>query len=247
MKNIFILCLAMFAFVQAKTQSAEEIVKKHIEAIGGMAKIKAIKSEKMTISMETQGMQFNVVVYNVRPNKTRQEVEFQGKKQIRAFDGKEGWSVNPFSGRETVEKMDADQIKEMTIEADFDGPLVDYKEKGYNLSYEGEEDIDGSPCFHLKLVSKENQVTHYYIDKDTYLLVLQKDKQKMEDGSETESEVAYSNYKEINGTMRAYSMEQRISYQGQKMSTPMKVAEYQLNAEVPEALFATPATPPSGK
>jgi outer membrane lipoprotein-sorting protein len=206
-----------------------------------MAKLKAIKTEKVSMTMETQGMQFNIVMFHARPNKMRTEVEIQGKKQIQAFDGKEGWSVNPFSGRETVEKMDADDIKQMTTEADFDGPLVDYKEKGHTVTLEGEEDIDGSPCYHLKLVTKDNQITHYYIDKDSYLLVLQKSKQKNEDGSESESEMAFSNYKEVNGVMRAHNYEQRASFQGQKFSTPIKVTEYLANTEVPESMFAPPA------
>lgn len=243
MKHIITLFVAVFAFLQVQAQSADEIVKKHIEALGGLAKIKAVKSEKILISMETQGMQLTVNVINARPNKVRTEVELMGKKQITAFDGKEGWSINPITGRETVEKMDPDQIKEMSKEADFDGPLVDYKEKGHTITLEGEEDIDGSPCFHLKLVTKDNQVTHYFIDKDSYLLVLERNKQKLEDGSEQESEMAFSNYKEVNGTMRAFSMEQRGSYQGQKMSTPMKVTEYQLNIETPESLFLPPAAP----
>lgn len=247
MKHLISLFLALFAFIQVQAQTADDLVKKHIEALGGMAKIKAVKSEKIVISMENQGMQFTVNIINARPNKVRTEVEIMGKKQISAFDGSEGWSINPFSGRETVEKMDADQVKEMKKEADFDGSLIDYKEKGSTITLEGEEDIDGSPCYHLKLVTKDNQITHYYLDKDSYLLVLEKSKQKMEDGSEQESEMAFSNYKEVNGTMKPYGMEQRGSYQGQKFSTPMKVTEYQLNIETPEALFAMPASAPAGK
>ena len=247
MKQLLSLFLSLLVCANVHGQNADEIIKKHIDAIGGMTKIKSIKSEKMIVNMETQGMQFTVQVINARPNKTRTEVEIMGQKQIQAFDGNQGWYINPMSGRETVELMNADQVKEMKKEADFDGPLVDYKEKGHTITYEGEEDIDGSPCLHLKLLTKDNQTTHYYFDKDSYLLVLEKTKQKMEDGSEVENEQAFSNYKDVSGTMRPHGIEQRATIQGQKMSTPMKISEYQLNVETPDALFAVPASSPAGK
>jgi len=241
MKTTTLFLSLALAFSQVIAETADEVINKHINAMGGLQKLKAINTKKLSVSMENRGMQFSVTILHSRPNKMKTEVEIMGKKQITAFDGKEGWSINPFTGRETVEKMSQDDVKEMNVEADFDGPLVDYKTKGHSVVLEADEDIEGSSCYHLKLSTKDNKVINYYVDKDSYLMVMQKVKSKNEDGSEVESETAFSNYKEVNGIMLPFSLEQRGTYQGQKTVLPVKVSDYQLNVEIPDAQYAPPA------
>lgn len=241
-KNILLLTafFGLMATLTTKAQTADEVINNYIKAMGGKEKLDGVKTRKMSISIETQGMEIIIHSYQMRPEYYRSETNLQGKTAIQTYNGKEGWSLDPFSGRETVEQMSADELKSMKEQAFFDGPLVDYKSKGYKVELDGEEDVEGAPAFHLKVTSPENDLTHYYIDKETYYLVKQKNKVKMQDGSEAESEIYFSNFKEQNGITMPFTYETRQTYMGQKYSTFLKITTMEMNLSMTPEFFGKP-------
>jgi hypothetical protein len=170
----------------------------------------------------------------------REETLLQGKTSLQVFNGTEGWVLNPFTGRETVEAMPEDDIKDLKIQSDMDGQLIDYAKKGYKATYEGEEDVDGAMAYKLKLVSDKNDIMYFFIDKETNYLVKQNFKQKNEDGSEAELNMLFSNFKTIEGLVRAFEMETSTTYMGQVYKTPVKIISVEINKEMSEDLFKKP-------
>lgn len=240
-KNLLSLIIALlFGATNVFAITADEVIAKYTKAIGGIEKIKAVKSEKMVVSVETGGMTISQTIFKKRPGMFREETQVQGKTSLQVFNGKEGWVVNPFSGRETVEAMPEDDIKDLKMQADIDGELIDYAKKGYKVSYEGEEDVDGSMAYKLKLVTDKNDVINFFIDIETSYLVKQSFTSKMEDGSESESEVTYSNFKTVDGLVKAHEMAVISSYMGQKYTTPVKILSIELNKEMSDDLFKKP-------
>ena len=221
-------------------QTADEIIANYVTASGGMEKIKGVKNEKMVLSVESGGMTINQTLFRKKPNLLREETLLQGKTSLQVFNGTEGWVVNPFTGRETVEAMPEDDIKEMKVQADIDGELVDYAKKGCKASYEGEEDVDGAMAYKIKLVTEKNDVMYFFIDKETSYLVKQAFKQKNEDGSETESVFMFSNFKMVDGVLRAFEMEASTTYMGQVYKTPIKVLSIEVNKDMSDDLFKKP-------
>lgn len=221
-------------------QTVDEIIAKYTTAMGGLDKIKAVKTEKTVLTVETGGMTINQTIYKKRPGMLREETLLQGKTSLQVFNGTEGWVVNPFTGRETVEAMPEDDIKEMKIQADMDGELIDYAKKGYKVSYEGEEDVDGSMAYKLRLVTDKNDVIIFFIDKDSNLLVKQTFKQKNEDGSEAEMNITFSNYKMVDGRNIPFEMETSVNYMGQVYKTPVKIISVEFNKEMSDDLFKKP-------
>src|SRR6266513_4735549 len=171
MKKAFsVLLLTIAAFI-AHAQTADDIINGYIKAIGGRDKINSVNSMKMYGNVQQGGMQIPGMMYKKRPNEFEFEFTFQGKTQKQGFDGTNGWTINPFSGREYAEKMDADGLKSAKYQSNFDEALIDYAQKGYKVSYVGEEDADGSPAYHLALTTTEGDVYDYFLDKDSYLIV----------------------------------------------------------------------------
>ncbi|MFX4435520.1 hypothetical protein ABTA38_19455, partial [Acinetobacter baumannii] len=91
-------------------------------ARGGLAKLRAIKSLRLTgRAVYSEGgfqQEFAVGQLIARPGKVRSETTLQGLTQVEAFDGAEGWQLNPFGGRRDAERSSADEAKGLARDAD---------------------------------------------------------------------------------------------------------------------------------
>src|SRR2546423_445208 len=128
---LFALCIG------ASAQTADEIIAKNIAARGGMEKLKAIQSSRVTSTIDQGGVRLTVVQENKRSNMQRTNVIVQGMTGITAYDGSTGWRISPFQGRKDPELVGEDDLKSLSENADIDGPLVDYKAKGHTVEYLG--------------------------------------------------------------------------------------------------------------
>src|SRR3981189_3355195 len=131
--------LLLFLPLSAAAQTAEEIVKKVLDARGGVQKIKAVQSERVSGHVSfAQGMEGTFVVELKRPLKMHAEISVEGQKIIRVYDGKSsGWMINPFAEVKDAEPLSREDLKNISDESDFDGPLVDYKTKGNQIELVG--------------------------------------------------------------------------------------------------------------
>ena len=196
-----ILCLT----VAASAQTAEELVAKNLQARGGVDKIKAINTLKMT-GKAYVGIDAVVSQENKRPDMIRQDFTIQGMTQIQAYDGKVGWQISPFGGRKDPELMGEDDFRDLMEEADIDGPLVDYQAKGNKIEYLGHDTVDGDDAYELKITLKNGDIVYYYLDPDTYLEIKKK-KQQFIRGSVRETEQNLGSYKLVAGVYYPFSIE----------------------------------------
>ncbi len=125
--------------------TTDEIVARYIEARGGAQKLQALKSMRLTGKLEF-GRRDSTVVANYgevvkRPGMIRVETTMQGLTSVAAFDGRDGWAMNPFQGRRDPQRVSADEAKVRAQEADIEGPLVNWKEKGHRVEYLGTDDV----------------------------------------------------------------------------------------------------------
>lgn len=163
------LVLSWVSPASTASQSVEDLIAKNLQAKGGLERIKAIQSIRQTGHMTMQGLTAQMVVYLKRPNLLRQEITVGGQTMVNAFDGTTPWMVNPLAGSTApiaVTGATADAIRD---QADFDGPLVDYKAKGYIIELVGPDTVDGRSVQHLKLIGRNGQVQQCYLDSETGL------------------------------------------------------------------------------
>ena len=101
--------------------------------------------------------------------KVREETIIQGMAQVQAYDGQSAWQINPFGGRRDPERMSADDTKQLILDSDLEGFLVNYKEKGHKAELVGHDSVEGTDCYKIKVTLKDGDVRYYYLDADSYL------------------------------------------------------------------------------
>lgn len=237
-KIIYLTAILLFTLASnIFSQTIDEVVNSHIKALGGLDNINAIKSVRFTGKFSGGGFEVPIVYVIKRPQKVRMDITFQGNSQIQAYDGTMGWSVNPFSGKKDPEKMPKEREKEMKEQSDIEGPLVNYKDKGYNAELMGKDDMEGTEVYKVKLTDKDGDITYYYLDTKSYLILKETKKRKIGE-KETNSETLYANYQATDGVMFPMSMEFREagSQDGQKGI----LEKVETNVEIEDSFFKMP-------
>ena len=226
-------------------QTVDEIIAKHIAALGGITKLKTLQSIRMTGDFETGGMQAGFTQVFKRPMKMRLDISVQGLTMTQAYDGEKGWQVVPFTGKKDPEPMTGDDLKNAQEQADLDGPLMDYKKKGNTVELIGKEKIAGKDSYHLKVTLKNGGVRHLYLDAVTFLG--QKTSAKtMTRGTEVELESVLSDYKEVDGLKFPFVIEQhQVGGEGPGQKIIFKKIE--VNVPVDDSIFKMPVVAPPAK
>src|SRR2546422_9322954 len=109
--------------------------------------------------------------------------------------------------RDTLQPMSTEDLKTISDEADFDGPLVDYKAKGNQIELAGKEDFDGKPAYRLKLTSQNGEVRFYLFDASSFLLLKWEGTRKIE-GKDYPWESFFTDFREIQGLKYAFKIDQ---------------------------------------
>jgi hypothetical protein len=245
-KLLLVAFLCIFPLRYAPAQTLDEIVKKIIDARGGMAKIKAVQSERITGRvLFAQGIEGTLILELKRPHKLYSEISVEGQKVLRIYDGKSaGWTVNPFAGSNDAVEMSAEELKGMPDESDADGPLVDYKAKGSKVELVGKEDAEGKPVYRLKITAKSGEVRSYLIDTTTFMTTKWEGIRKL-GVQDLPWECSLSDYREVEGLKFPFKIDQGSP--GTEYRQTLMVDKVEINPKVDESHFAKPAAPEASK
>ncbi|MFZ1137035.1 MAG: hypothetical protein WAN69_18950 [Candidatus Korobacteraceae bacterium] len=234
---VAVLCLSALAF----SQTADELVNKNIEAKGGLDKIKAVKTLRITGRAEqSDNPPVGVIIEHERPDEIRQDIIVAGMTMVQAYDGKEGWMIQPFGGKKDPQLMGEDDLRDLTVDADIDGPLVDYKAKGNTVEYLGHSMVDGDDALRLKVTLKNGDVLYYDLDPDSYLEI-RREAQEYIRGSVKESVTEYGSYKAVDGVMYPFSMAIWPKNDPTQTAT-VTIDKVEVNVPLQESQFAVPAS-----
>jgi outer membrane lipoprotein-sorting protein len=237
----FVKSLAVLMLVTASLQAEnlDEVLAKHWQALGGKDKIAAVQSARMTVKQTFGPQEVPASIVWQRPNKVRIEFTMQGLTGIQAYDGTTAWMVMPFLGKNDPEEMTGDDLKDIIQQADLvEGPLFNWKEKGHTVEFLGEDTIEGTPAWKLKLTLKNGDESTIWFDKDAYLMIKSESKRKRGE-QEMELETSFGDYKEVDGLLFPFSIETKAKGQPQGMT--ITVQSIELNPKIDPAVFAMPA------
>jgi hypothetical protein len=135
--------------------------------------------------------------------------------------------------------MGEDDLRDLLLDADFDGPLVDYKEKGNTVEFLGHDVVDGDDALRLKVTLKDGDIIYYYLDPDTFLEI-RKEVQEFVRGSVRETVIDLGSYKPVAGVMFPFTIAQGTKANpGAQTTTFLKI---EVNVPINPADFAVPAS-----
>jgi len=238
-------CLAVTAAfaLSAAAQTVDQIIAKNIAARGGEAKVRALKSVRLSGTIEVgPGMTAPITTVIKRPGMVRMDITVQGMAAVQAYDGKMGWSLLPFQGKKDPDPMSPDDTKRMEDQTDLDGPLVDYQAKGNTVEFLGTDKVEGSDAYKLKVTKRSGAVETDFIDVESGFKVKTITKALVQ-GRDAEVEVAYGDFRTVDGLTFAFSIEQSVIGTPQKQK--ITVEKIEVNPALDDSLFRMPAPAPA--
>jgi outer membrane lipoprotein-sorting protein len=201
--------LMIVAAPTALAYTAAELAAKNVDAKGGIDRLNAIQSLRLSGRMLVNGgtIELGYTTLIKSPHYIRYEAQLQGLTQVQAYDGTQAWQINPFQGRKDAEKLSADDAKGLGEDAaDFTGTLVGYQAKGYKLDYLGTEDIDGTEAHKLRVTRPNGDLSYVYLDPDHFLEIRVVNR-RIEHGVPNETITDYGDYEKVNDVYLPFALE----------------------------------------
>lgn len=239
MKNLKIGLLAVAALFSAsltRAQSADEIIAKYINAIGGKEKLQGITSVRMENTLSIMGNEAPNTTTIVNGKGYRNESEFNGAKIIQVITDKGGWMINPMAGATDPQALPEDQVKAGKGQI-YAVPLLDYAARGGKAELVGKEKVGTVDAYKVKVTDADNTATTYYFDPTTnYLVQVTRSSEMM--GQQVDVTATYSDYKK---TDFGWVVPQNIEINmGGQFSMTMKLKNIDVNKEVDPKIFDMP-------
>jgi len=193
-KSILLFAALLAVSQLSIAQNADSIISKYMSAIGGREKIAQIKTIHIESAIDQGGLKIPIVLNGINQKAFKQEVTFGGMTGYDVTTDTAGWFFSPFNGMTHPDSKTPDRMKIDILNLDLQGPLFNYREKGYEAKFIEKDDVDGVECLVVMLQMKNNMVKKYYFDPSTYYIIKESTKTEV-DGQEQTNSVIFSNYK----------------------------------------------------
>ena len=239
-KAMLMLLMMMIIANISTAQTVDEVLKNYYKAVGGekFAKVSTLKQEGNIV---TSMGDLAFVKYSKRPNIVRTEINAMGQQILQLFDGNFSYSNNPFQGQPDLVKGSDEQTANSKLQADFESPLLNYKEKGTKVELVGKENVDAAETYKVKITTKDGFEEYYYISSKTNLPARMTYKNTL-NGAENNNDVRYLSYKDVNGVMIPDDIKVMQDNNPMGKELNIKITSIESNVVIDDAMFAAPET-----
>ena len=231
----------------ASAQTVDEILQKHYAARGGIEKIKAIQSLRITQTVGNPFSRTKVVILKKRPGFVRWEITPAGQTAPipRAINAEGGWDTQ--QGK-VVARPEVMVKEERDLEADLEGPLVDWKAKGHTVTLEGTDSVGKTPAYKLKVVLKSGATREIFLDTKTFLPLRETGRSSLPPDPKgnprfNEHVFTYSDWRDVNGVKFPFAVDEERTGGPVTQSFAVYTEKIEVNVPVDDALFVKPGIP----
>ena len=238
MKLFQLALLALAATISTaslKAQTADDIINKHNDAIGGKDVFAKVKSVYLEGNATAMGTDYPTSTTVLTGKGFKNVTSVNGADIIQCITDTSGWSQNPLAGQNDPTPMESGLVKKGQSSLMVGGELANYKALGYADSLAGRETINGVNTYKIQL-SQPGVSTMYYIDPTTYYVV-KTDSKVSVNGADVSSSTTYSNYKK---TDVGYVVATTLGVTNMGYDVTINYTKIDVNKDVDPKIFAMP-------
>ena len=234
-KQIFFFIFFVCSFI-ARSQTADEVIRRYVAFIGGEQKWKAVKTITCSGTYNYGGMEFPFTSYAKAPDLYRYIVSVNGKSFTQAYDGTQGWRIDGFNNEKEKTILKDRQATAMANEADveLESPFINYIKKGHTALLEGMDTANSQTLYKIKLMFKNGDSATYFFDSKGFALVKKRAMSKNTEMQNTMLDIVYNDYK-LTGAIKTPNKISCTS-EGQKILV-ITVKSIKLNSPIADSFF----------
>ncbi|HYK90322.1 MAG TPA: hypothetical protein VE398_16220 [Acidobacteriota bacterium] len=250
MKRVYMSCLLAAILTlavggTASAQSADEIVEKHLAALGGRDALSKLTSRKLTgtVTVTTPAGDISgpFESYALPPNKSRTYLKLDlssfGQNDAvvdQRFDGTTGYAINSVQGDGEITGNQLENLRN----GRFPNPLLKYKESGMKIEVLPNEKVGEKDAIVLAVTPKTGSAAREFLDASSYLpikMVMKIDVPQL--GGEIEQTTEFSDYREVDGVKVPF----QIKVTNPAQTLVIKATRIEHNTVIEDSIFTKPA------
>lgn len=171
---VLLISILILPYTHGQTLNAENVLEKYAEAIGGTKKIKKIKSFSLKGKTRINGLDGDIQIMGIYPQKLRRELTVKGQTIIQGSNGKTGWIKSFVKGEHKAEKVPVGDVLEKDYLLIVPGLklFTHSKIKGDStLTLEGIHKFEGKDAYKIGFKIPGEEPEYYYFDKNSFYLL----------------------------------------------------------------------------
>ena len=230
--------LPLLAAEAARAQTVDDVVRRYLQARGGVERLRNVQALRLTGTMEIPGVPPAPFVMELkRPHRMRTEFTVGGRTGIRAYDGNAGWAQLPLPG-DPPRPMSPEDSAEARDQADVDlSPLVDAAAKGFSIELAGKDRIPGGETWRLVVRGAAGPPRTVHLDTKTHLAIASEETRTVE-GRPVEFVTNVGDYRTVQGLAFPFRIE--VGPKGALDRQKLVLTRVEVNPPIDDARFAIP-------
>jgi zinc protease len=228
-------------------QTPDEIVEKHLSAVGGRAALSRLTSRLMsgsvTLTTPIGPISGTAEVYMKSPNKMRTLIKLNGSAfgipeilNDQRFDGVSGYVIDSIQGNRDLAGPLLDGMRNQV----FPSLLLNYGDRGVTVALAGREKVGDKEAYVLVLTPKTGPAIRAFIDVQSMMLVKTAVTANVpEAGGDIEQINEFSDFREVDGVKVPFATRTVTPLQ----SVTATIKEVKHNIEIDDSSFSKPKTP----
>jgi hypothetical protein len=227
----------------AAAQTADEIVEKHLAAIGGREALGRIRTRistgKVTVTTPVGDLTGTVEAFAKAPDKSRTlvkvDVSALGAGIVtndQRFDGTTGYVIDSLNGDRDITGPQLDALKNNG----FPTAWLDYKTRGHAVALIGKEMLADRPVFALEVTPKTGPTMRSWVDAETFMILKTSVTADAPGLGPIEQIMEFGDYRTVDGVKVPFLVKSINSLQ----TVTGVLSDVKHNVEIDEASFRKP-------